>query len=187
MFSANELKKEDYIVVGGEPYVILDKEHSHMQQRRAVVRLKIKNLKNGKVLDKSFQSSDSLEEADILKEAAVFIYSNRNEYWFHKKGDPSARFSLGREAIGDLAEFLKPKMEVVILVFGEKIININLPVKAEYKVVEAPPAIKGVTAAGGTKQVKIESGAAVNVPMFIEEGDKIIVNTKKGEYVGRVS
>jgi len=181
--SVNNIKKGDYIVLSGEPYEVMDREHIAMQQRRAVVKFKIKNLKNGKVKEESALSQGEMEVPDDLeKKTAIFAYNKKDKFWFHEAGNPGNRFMLPEEVIGDNKLYLKPKMEVSTLLFGDEVISIKLPIKVEYEVVEAPPAIKGATASGGSKPAKIETGAIINVPMFIETGEKIIVNTERGEY-----
>lgn len=186
MASANEIKKGDYVVFDGEVYQVLDKEHVAMQQRRAVAKFKVRHLKTGKVVERSVLALNEVEvPEDVRKEKAVFIYARGEEYWFHEAGNPGKRFSLPESLIGDEVQFLKSKMEVQTLVYKDEILGVSLPIKAEYEVVEAPPAIKGATAAGGNKQAKIDTGATVNVPMFIEIGDRIVVNTETGEYAGK--
>ena len=147
---------------------------------------KIKDLRTGKVLDKTFKSSDAIEEAEIERRDAVFIYERNGEYWFNELGNPSARFALSGGVIGSQAQFLKSKMEIKAFIFKGDIINIELPIKADYKVIEAPPSIKGNTSSGGSKLVTIEGGAKINTPLFVEEGDTIRVNTETGEYTERV-
>ena len=183
---ANNIKKGDCVIFDGEPYEVLDKEHVAMQQRRAVVKMKIRQLKSGKVVDKSVLALNEVETPeDLEKGTAVFVYSKGQEYWFHEAGKPQNRFVLKEEFIRTQGKFLKSQMEITTLSFDGKIIKINLPVKYEYKIVETPPAVKGATAAGGGKPAKIETGAMVSVPMFVEAGDMIIVNTEKGEYVSK--
>lgn len=186
MLKMNELKSGVYFILNGEPYEILESRHLKMQQRRPVLQSKIRNLKNGKILDRNFQQSDQFEEADIKKEDIKYIYNHRGEYWFTDQKDAGKRFKLDESLIGGTKEFLKPDTIIKALKFNNKIINIELPIKMELKVIEAPPAIKGDTAQGGVKQVTIETGAKLNTPLFIEEGDVIRVNTKTGEYVERV-
>lgn len=181
-----ELKKGLIIVLNNEPYEILDSGFLRMQQRKAVMQTKLKSLISGKVIDKNFQASDEIEEAEINRIEAIFIYENKGEYWFHEKNNPKNRFFLKEDILGNAISFLKPNTEVQGLVFQDKIIKIKLPVKMEFKVIEAPPAIKGNTAQGGSKQVVIETGARISVPLFVESGDIIRVNTETGEYVERV-
>ena len=115
-----------------------------------------------------------------------FLYAHRDKYWFANENDPSKRFELREDILGDSVRFLKPNTVLDSILFKEKIIDIELPVKMDFKVVEAPPAIKGDTAQGGVKQVKIETGASVNVPLFINQDDIVRINTETGEYTERV-
>jgi len=169
----------------GEPYLVLDYTFLRMQQRKPTVQTKLKNLITGKIVQKSFQGSDAYEEAEIDKQPITFLYENKGDYWFCEKGNPKNRFSFKEEQIADQAKFLKPNTEVIAYKFGEKIINIELPVKIDYKVVEAPPSYKGDTATGGSKTVKLENGLQIQVPMFINVDDIIRVNTTTGEYTER--
>ena len=170
----------------GMPYEVLEMNFLRMQQRKAVVQTRIKNLITGKIVDRNFQASDNFEEADIERRNALFIYASRGEYWFHAEGDPKARFSLPEDIVGDQGKFLKPNTKVQTMVFEEKVIKLDIPIKMDFKVTEAPPAIRGNTAQGGTKQVTIEGGAKINAPLFINEGDTIRINTQTGDYVERV-
>ncbi|QQG42961.1 MAG: elongation factor P [Candidatus Giovannonibacteria bacterium] len=193
MLSYTDLTKGVVFEMDGEPYLVLEYNFLRMQQRKPTVQTKLKNLITGKIVSKSFQQSDSFSEAEIEKQPITFLYSSRKparqlaggEFWFCEKGNPKNRFQLKEGAIADQAKFLKPNTEVLAYKFGDKIINIELPVKMDYKVVEAPPSYKGDTATGGSKTVKLENGLTLNVPMFINEGDVIRVNTQTGEYVER--
>lgn len=182
----NDLRVGTFFILEGQPYEVLSSQHLKMQQRRPVMQTRIKNLLSGKIIERNFQQSDYFEEADIEKKEVKFLYSHRNEFWFSEISDQSKRFKLENEIIGDSAQFLKPNTPVASLLFNGKIINIELPVKMDFKVIEAPPSTKGNTAQGGTKQVKLETGAMVNVPLFIEEGDIVKINTQTGEYTERV-
>jgi elongation factor P len=120
----------------------------------------------------------------------VFLFANKGEFWFCEPHDRAKRFQIDSEIIGDQARFLKDNTIVDVKVFTlddeEKFIGVTLPVKMTFEVKEAPPAIKGNTASGGGKMVIIETGAQITTPLFIEAGEKIIVNTETGEYVERV-
>ena len=199
MLSYNELKPGTYIVLDGKPYVVIEYNFSRMQQRKPAVQTKVKDLMNGKVIAKTFHPNDSIEEADISKKKVKFLYGNRGEFWFCPENNPEARFKLPQEIIGEAADLMKPNSIVDALVFsapkgrdlasggGEKIINIDLPIKVDLKVVEAPPSFKGDTASGGSKQVKLETGATINVPFFINQGDVVRINTHDRNYVERAS
>lgn len=186
MIGMNDLKTGTFFILEGQPFEVLHSQHLKMQQRRPVMQTKIKNLLTGKMIEKNFQQSDYFEEADIQKKEIKFLYSRRGEFWFSEINDSSKRFKLDEEIIGEAAGFLKPNTAITSLLFNNEIINIDLPVKMDFKVIEAPPSLRGNTAQGGTKQVKLETGVLVNAPLFIEEGDIIRVNTQTGEYAERV-
>ncbi|TRZ64209.1 MAG: elongation factor P [Spirochaetia bacterium] len=186
MLSYNELKPGIFIVLDGQPFAVLESEFLRMQQRKPVMKTKIKNLISGSVVERAFQPSDQVEEAEMEKLQAKFLYSHRGELWFCEANDAKNRFQLEAGIIAGKENFLKPNLEIEALKFNGKILSIELPVKIDYKVVEAPPGIKGDTAQGGTKTVTIETGAKINTPLFINEGDIIRVNTESGSYVERV-
>jgi len=181
-----DLTKGVLFIMDGAPYEVLETNFLRMQQRKAVVQTRIRNLITGKLLDRNFQASDSFEEAEIAKKNAMFIYMSKGEYWFHEDGNPKARFSLTEELIGEQGQFLKPNTKVMTVVFNEKVIKVEIPIKMDFKVIEAPPSLKGNTAQGGTKVVTIEGGAKISAPLFINEGEMIRVNTQTGQYVERV-
>lgn len=186
MLSYSELTKGTLFILEGAPYEVLEMSFLRMQQRKATVNTKIRNLITGKILERNWQASDSFEEAEIEKKNSKFLYANRGEYWFSAEKDPSDRFSLTAEVIGDSAKFLKVNTPVSAFIFKGKVIKVIMPIKMDFKVIEAPPSIKGNTAQGGNKAVVVEGGASVNVPLFINEGDIIRINTDTGEYVERV-
>jgi elongation factor P len=181
-----DLVKGTLFIMDGAPYEVIDMHFLRMQQRKATVQTRIRNLITGKLLDRNFQASDNFEEAEIERKNAMFIYAAKGEYWFHEEGNPKARFSLSSDLVGDQGQFLKPNTKVQTWVFNEKVIKVEIPIKMDFKVIEAPPAIRGNTSQGGTKLVTVEGGAKVNVPLFINEGETIRINTTTGDYVERV-
>lgn len=187
MLDYNELKVGTIFTKNDDPdpYVVLEYAFIRMQQRKPVTQLKIKNLLSGKVQDYAAHQNESFYEAEIEKQPVVFVYHRNGEYWFHEVGKPGNRFKLDDGTVGDAGQYLKGGTEVKAFKFDDKIINIELPVKVDLKVTEAPPGIKGDTATGGTKAATVETGAKVNVPLFINEGDIIKVSTQTGEYVER--
>ena len=197
MLSYNELKVGTVFIKDGAPYEVLEYQFVRMQQRKPVAQLKIKNLISGKVQNYSAHQNESFEEAEIEILPVNFIYHNNGEYWFHEAGNPKARFMLTDEVVSDAGLYLKPNTEIKAFKFSakggsasggkEKIINIEPPIKVDLKVIEAPPAIKGNTAQGGTKTVTLETEAKINVPLFINEGDVVRVNTITGDYVERIT
>lgn len=181
----NDLKPKTYFIYEDQPYMVLETHHLKMQQRRPVVQTRMRNLLNGKVLERNLAQSDFFEEADVVRKSVKFLYNHRDEYWFAEPTDPSKRFKLAQELIGEQAKFLKPNTVLDALLWNDDVINISLPIKMQFKVTEAPPAIRGDTATGGTKVVTLDSGAQINAPLFIEAGEEIVINTETGQYVER--
>lgn len=185
MLEYNQIKPKVFIIHDGDPYEVLSSHVFRKQQRKPVNQTKLKNLKTGRVLEHSFNQSDKAEEAILDKETATFIYESKGEYWFHEESDKSKRFSLDANTVGDKMKFVKANSNVELLKFDEEVFGIEIPIKVELKVTEAPPDVRGNTAQGGTKNVTLETGAVVSVPMFISEGDILRINTETGEYVER--
>ena len=182
---ASEVRKGAVLMVDGQPCRVLDFQHRTPGNLRAFVQMRMRNLISGAVVEYSFHQSEKAEEAEIDSRRVKYLYANRGQFWFCEEKDPSKRFFLPEETVGARGQFMKPNMLVDMLSFGEKLVGIKMPVKVELQVVEAPPGIKGDTRQGGSKKVLLETGAAVNAPLFINEGDVVVVNSETGEYVGR--
>jgi len=186
MISFNELKKGVKIILDGEPYEIIEASFLFKGRGHSVLQTKIKNLITGNLISKTFHPADTFEEAEISKIEAKFLYQHREKFFFCEKENSVNRFDLTVEQIGEQGKFLKLNQIVEGIIFKGKIINITLPIKINLKVIEAPPGIKGGRAEPGTKIVTLETGAKINVPLFIEEGDTVEVNTETGQYVRRI-
>lgn len=192
MLAYNEIKPRKYINLDEEPYEVLSSLVFRKQARKPVNQTKLKNLITGKVLEVSFHQSDKVEEAELSNKKAIYLFSkdnrqtNQEEYWFSDVSNKSIRFPLLQDIVGKQIQFIKQNSEIEILYFKDSPIGIKLPIKINLKVKEAPPAIKGNTASGATKQVALETGATVTTPIFIKEGDFVCINTETGEYVSRV-
>lgn len=184
MLNISKIKSGKNIVLEGEPFKVLWDEHSKMGRAGAVLRTKLKNLMTGAVIEKTFQGADKVEEADIEKTYAQYLYLDNDGFAFMDSTNYE-QFSLSKKVIGDFSDYLVEGVEVNIINFNGNPINIELPAKVELTVTYAPPGIKGDTASSGDKLVTVETGAKFTTPLFINEGDKIIVNTEKGEYVSR--
>ena len=185
MLEYNEITLRKYIIYEGEPYEVIDSHVFRKQQRKPVNATKLRNLITGSIKEISFHQSEKVEEAELIKQDIKYLYNNRGEYWFAEAKDLSKRFSFPDSCIGEQGKFLKANSLVTALSFENKIIGIKLPIKVELKVTDAPPAVKGDTAKGGNKVIKLETGASINAPLFINEGDVIRINTETGEYVER--
>ncbi len=191
MLEYSEIRTGKIIIYENEPCEVLDNHVARTQQRKPQNQVKLKSLLSGRTWNTVFHASDKADEAEITKKDVKFLYANKGEYWFADPLNPKDRFQLAEKIIGDTAKFLQANENVTALVWDndgeEQIISIKLPVKMEFIIKEAPPSIRGNTANGGGKVVTLENGVKLNVPFFLETGDKIRVNTETGEYVERVS
>ncbi len=186
MLAYNEIKPKTYVIVDGEPYEVLTCHIFRKQQRKPVNQTKLRNLLTGKIMERSFHQSESVEEAEISLKKIKYLYNHRGEYWFCEENNPSQRFTVSAERLGGAIRFAKENSLMDAVMFGIQIIGVRVPIKVELKVTEAPPAVRGDTAQGGTKQVTLETGATVSVPLFVGEGDIVRVNTETGQYAERV-
>jgi len=182
--SLNSIRVGLNILVNDEPYQVLEASFMRTAQRKPVMRTKLRHLLNGKVLEQSFKPGDKVEEADMARVRANFLYADDVQCHFMNQ-ETFEQFDFSREALGDKVGFLKDGVEVNILNFNGSPVNVELPKKVTVKVVETPPGVKGDTATGGTKQAKLETGISINVPLFIKNDEMIIVNTETGDYVER--
>lgn len=185
MIDHTGLRKGAQFILDGDPYEVLESSPMKKAQRRVVIQTKIKNLLTGSVVDRNFHQGDTFEEAELVKFEAKFLYSHKDRYFFCNTKDASKRFDLGEDIIGNSGRFLKQNQVVDGVSFQEKIINIILPVKVQLRVKDAPPGVRGDRAQGGTKAVVLETGATINVPLFIQTDDIVEINTESGEYVRR--
>jgi elongation factor P len=187
MLEYNEIKQRKVIVYEGAPHEVISSHVFRKQQRKPVNAVKMKNLLTGKVIENSFHQSEKAEEAEVEKRKIKYLYEAKGEYWFCEENDPSKRFKLDAEQVGDQINYVKQNSLVDLISFQGAVIGIEVPIKVELKVIEAAPAVKGNTVQGGVKQVKVETGYTLNVPMFINEGETLRINTDTGEYTERVS
>lgn len=186
VLSYNDILPKKIIEYNNEPYEVLSAHVFRKQMRKPVNQTKLRNLKSGKVLEISFHQAETVHEADIEEKALTYIYTNKGEAWFHTVGKPGERITLSESIVGDQLKWVKEKTDVTAIVWNEEVIGIQIPIKVELKVKEAPPSVKGNTAQGGSKQVVMETGAVVSTPLFINAGDIIRINTETGEYTERV-
>ena len=186
----SEIREKKIIIHDDEPCEVIESHVARTQQRKPQNQVKLRSLISGKTFSATFHVSDKADEADINKKEVKFLYHNKGEYWFCDPEDPKNRFKLDSALLGNTAKFLKENSNVTSLVWEnddeEKTIGLKLPIKMEFKIKEAPPAVRGDTSKSGNKIITLENGTTINAPMFIEEGDVIRINTETGEYVERV-
>jgi elongation factor P len=185
MLEYNEILPKKVILLDGGPYEVLDAHVFRKQQRKPVNQTKLRHLITGKVTEQAFHVSEKVPEADLSTKSVKYLYANKGEYWFCAENNPADRFALSADTVGAGIQFLKPNAIIEALVFDEKIISVRIPIKVELAVKEAPPAVRGDTSKGGNKLITLETGATVNAPLFINEGDRVIINTETGDYVER--
>jgi len=184
MLNITNLKCGTKIKLEGDPYVVVSYYHSKMGRGGAVVKTKLKNLRTGSTVEKTFQGADKAEGADLTKRNAAFLFFDTESANF-MDNETFDQFSIPLSKIGDQKQYLIENSTVDILYFDDEPLNIELPIKMVFKVISAPPAVKGNTASAVTKKVTIETGMIIDVPVFIKEGDNIRVNTGDGSYVER--
>lgn len=184
MISITDLKPGKNIILDNQPFKVTSSQHSTIGRGGAVMRCKLKNLESGAIVSKTFQGADKIKEAEISTKKAQYLY-RENDAFFFMNSETYEQFELAEKVIAENALFLIDGTEVDILYFDDNPINIELPIKLAFEVVDAPPAIRGNTADGGSKQVTIETGAKINVPLFVKTGDRIRINTSTGEYAER--
>ncbi|MBU6214840.1 elongation factor P [Patescibacteria group bacterium] len=182
----NEILPKKIIDYSGAPYEVLSAHIFRMQKRKPVNQTKLRNMVTGQVLEISFHANETADEADTDRMSAVYLYSNGKESWFSEEGNPKNRFSFPFENVRDQVQWLTQNTVVEVLTYEEKPMTIKIPIKVELEVKDAPPAVKGNTVSGGTKLAELVTGAKVNVPLFINPGDVIRINTDSGEYTERV-
>jgi len=186
MLSHTDLKKGTIFIYNDQPYVVLDFALNFQGRGGSTSQVKMKNLITGNVLSRVFHPGDNFEEADIEKTQLKFIYANKGEYVFCEENKPSQRFNLTEEQVGFGGQFLKPNQVLTGLVLDERIINVELPIKVQLKVKEAAVYLRAGRAEAGTKEIILETGAKIQAPSFIKEGDIIEINTQTGEYARRI-
>lgn len=184
MIGISDIKSGKYVVLNKEPYRVMHVNQSSIGRGGSVLKTKIQNLSTGAVLEKTFQGADKVDEANIEKTRAQYLYQENDGFAF-MDNTSYEQFSIAGDVVGKLADYLVEGTEVVIINFNGSPLSIELPVKIELEVADAPPGVKGDTASGGDKLVTLETGAKITTPLFINKGDKIVVNTEKGEYVSR--
>ncbi|MFO7581677.1 elongation factor P [Guyparkeria sp.] len=184
-YSTNEFRGGLKVMLDGDPAIIIENEFVKPGKGQAFNRVKLKNLKTGKTIERTFKSGDSLEAADILELEMQYLFSDGEEWHFM---DPESfeQVVATREAVGDSAQWLKEQDLCTLTLFNGSPIQVLPPNHVELKVVETDPGLRGDTATGGTKPARLETGAVVKVPLFIEEGEMLRCDTRTGEYLSRV-
>ncbi|RMH42706.1 MAG: elongation factor P [Gammaproteobacteria bacterium] len=184
-YSTNEFRNGLKIMIDGEPCAIIENEFVKPGKGQAFNRVKIRNLLNGKVVERTFKSGESVEAADVIDLDLQYLY-NDGEFWFFMDPNTFDQVSADKNAVGDNAKWLIEQDICQVTLWNGNPIAVTPPNHVVLEVVDTDPGLKGDTSSGGSKPATLNTGAVVNVPLFVQIGEKIKVNTRTGEYVSRV-
>ena len=184
-YGMNDVKNGMKIIVDSYPCTIVDTEYIKPGKGQAFTRVKYRNLKTGRVVELTMKSTDSLEAADVIDTDMEYLYTD-GEFWHFMHPDTHEQLAADKSAMGDAAQWLKGNEICIVTLFNGAPLVITPPTFVELIIVETDPGVKGDTAGSGGKPAKLETGATVRVPLFVPQGEKIKVDTRSGEYVGRV-
>nr|PZN04791.1 MAG: elongation factor P [Bacillota bacterium] len=185
MISTNDLRPGVTVEIDGEVYVVVDFQHVKPGKGAAFVRTKIKNVKTGQVFERNFRAGEKLNRAVVERKSMQYLYQDGDTYYF-MDNKTYEQIPLSKEQLGDAVLYLKENLEVMVMFYEGVPIGVDLPTFVELTVVDTEPGFKGDTATGGSKPATLETGAVIQVPLFIEKGDVVRVDTRTGEYLSRV-
>jgi len=185
MYSTTDFRKGLKIEIEGEPYIIVDFQHVKPGKGGAFVRTRLKSLVTGNVIDQTFRSGDRVDKPDLQEREMQFLYETGGEYYFMDVKTFEQLF-LTADQLGESKDFLKENLVIKALFHNQRPIGIEAPMFVDLKVVKSEPGVRGDTATGATKPAWLESGAVIQVPLFVEEGDTVRVDTRTREYITRV-
>lgn len=184
-YSTNEFKNGLKILLDGEPYNILDIDFVKPGKGQAFNRVKVKNLKTGRVIERTFKSGDAVEAADIFEKNMQYLY-NDGEHWYFMVPETFEQYPADGNAVGDAAKWLKDGDTCTVTLWNDVPLTVEPPNFVTLRVTETDPGVRGDTSSGGNKPAVLETGAVVRVPLFLNQGELIKVDTRKAEYVSRV-
>ncbi len=185
MIDVNELRKGVTFTMDGELYKVIEYQHYKPGRGKAVIRTKLRNLRTGSTLDKTFASGERVQDIRLDHQTAQYLYTDGDFYYFMDV-KTFEQFPLSDALLEDIKPFLIENMEIELSSFESEPLDVELPITVDLRVIEAPPGFAGDTATGATKEVTLETGYKVQVPLFIEEDDVLRIDTRDGRYVTRV-
>lgn len=184
MILTNQFKRGLVIKLNGELFMIIEFQHHKPGKGGAFVRTKLRNVKSNTVVDKTFRAGETVEDIFVEEKKYQYLYHAEGHYYF-MDSETYEQISLTKDKVGDVKRFLKENTEVTVSMFEGDILSIKLPIFTNLKVTETEPGVRGDTVKAGTKNAKLETGATVQVPLFINTGDVIKIDTRTGKYIGR--
>ena len=185
MIDVNELRKGVTFTMDGELYRVIDYQHHKPGRGKAVIRTRLRNLRSGSTIDKNFISGDRVQDIRLDHQTVQYLYSDADFYYF-MDNETYEQFPLSDALLEDIKPYLVENMELELSSYEGETLDVELPITVDLRVVEAPPGFAGDTATGATKEVTLESGLKLQVPLFIDEGDVLRIDTRDGRYVTRV-
>ena len=183
-YSTNEFKTGLKILIDGDPYAIVENEMVKPGKGQAFSRVKIRNLQNGRVVERTWKSGDSVDAADVVDVDMQYLFSD-GEFFTFMMPDTFEQHIAGKAAMGEGAQWIKDGMTCIVTLWNGQPLSVTPPAHVELKIVETDPGVRGDTVTGGQKPAKLETGATVRVPLFLNEGEVIRVDTRSGEYISR--
>lgn len=183
-YSTNEFKSGLKIMLDGDPYAIVDNEFVKPGKGQAFNRVKVRNLKTGRVIDRTFKSGDSVEAADVHETEMQYLYTD-GEFWHFMEPDTFEQFQADTAAMGESAKWLKGEESCKVTLYNGSPLAVEPPNTVALTITETDPGVRGDTSGGGVKPATLETGAVVRVPLFVNEGERVKVNTKTAEYLSR--
>ena len=185
MISTGELKKGATIELDGKLYSILDYSHIKMGRGSAQVRIKLRDVRSGSITEQTVQAGTKFQRARVERREMQYLY-NDDQFYYFMNTENFEQLPVSADKVGDANKYLKENDTCELVLYGDEVIGVELPLSVELTIVETDPGFKGDTATGGTKPAKTETGLVVNVPLFVEAGTRIKVNTDSGAYIERV-
>lgn len=183
-YSTNEFRSGLKVMLDGDPCNILENEFVKPGKGQAFNRVKLRNLKTGRVWERTFKSGESLESADVTDRNMEYLYSD-GEFWHFMEPETFEQFAADKAAVGDSTQWLKEQDVCIVTLYNGAPLAVTPPNHVELEIVETDPGVRGDTAQGGTKPATLSTGAVVRVPLFVSQGEVVRVDTRTGEYLGR--
>lgn len=184
-YNSNEFRAGLKLILDGDPYTIIENEFVKPGKGQAFNRVKLRNLKSGRVVDRTFKSGESVEAADVMDTDMQYLY-NDGEGWHFMEPKSYEQFAMSKDSVGDAVQWLKGQEDCVVTLLDGQPLSVAVPNFVELQITQTDPGVRGDTAQGGTKPATLETGAVVKVPLFVEEGEVLRIDTRTAEYVSRV-
>jgi elongation factor P len=183
-YNVSELRNGIKVLLENDPYSVVENEFVKPGKGQAFNRVKVRNLKTGRTIERTFKSGDSVEAADVMDTDMQYLYQD-GDFWHFMVPDSFEQYTAGKAAMGDSAQWLKDGTMVIVTLWNNVPLLVTPPPHIDLKVVETDPGLRGDTATGGQKPAKLETGAVVRVPLFINEGETLRIDTRTGQYISR--